>query len=357
MLHFYTVKIKDIRKETADCISIAFHIPPELQEAFAYQAGQYLTLRIHINGEEIRRTYSLCSSPLEHEWRIAVKKIEGGIFSTYAFEQLKPGDSIDLLPPMGKFFTPLHPHQKKHYLAFAAGSGITPILSLIKTTLATEPYSNYTLIYGNKTRHSILFKNEIEALKDKYMHRFHVLFVFSKEITDAAIQQGRIDEEKCEQIFTRMIPVPADEYFICGPEGMMTCIHNFLLSKNIPDALIHFELFTAPGQIHTTTTASNLLSEETEKQCEINLKIDGAWHQIYANTNVSVLEAILQQGYDLPYSCKGGVCATCKAQLLEGKVTLKQNYALEPDEIKQGYILSCQAYPLTKKLRVNFDIK
>jgi ring-1,2-phenylacetyl-CoA epoxidase subunit PaaE len=259
---------------------------------------------------------------------------------------------------MGKFFTPLNAQQKKHYLAFAAGSGITPIISLIKTTLAIEPYSKYTLLYGNKTRQTILFKNEIEALKNKYMERFHVLFVFSKEITDAAIQQGRLDEQKCEQIFTHMIPVTADEYFICGPEAMMTCIHNFLLSKNISNAHIHFELFTTPGQIHTPSTAtSNLPTEKTEQQCEINLKIDGAWHQIYANTNVSILEALLQYGFDLPYSCKGGVCATCKAQLLEGKVTLKQNYALEPDEIKQGYILTCQAYALTNKLSVNFDIK
>jgi len=232
-VHFEKIPIKDIQQETGNCISLSFNIPPNLFEAFQYKPGQHLTLRAFINGAEVRRSYSLCSSPLENEWRIAIKKAEEGLFSTHAHEHLKPGDIIEVMPPAGNFFTPLNAANKKHYVAFAAGSGITPVFSLIKTILQTEPQSQVTLVYGNRDRQSIIFLEALEALKNIYMQRFSLIHILSREATEAKINSGRIDEEKCEILFDKVIPAPADEFFICGPEEMIFYHKKFLLSKNI----------------------------------------------------------------------------------------------------------------------------
>jgi Flavodoxin reductases (ferredoxin-NADPH reductases) family 1 len=247
-IHFHELRIKEIRRETADCVSIAFDIPEDLKEDFRFQQGQSLTMRTLLGGEEVRRTYSICSSPLEGEWRVAVKKVEGGLFSTFANQELRTGDRLEVMPPVGKFNTPLDPARKKHYLAFAAGSGITPVLSIIKTTLQTEPQSDFTLVFGNRSRASIIFFEELEALKNKYVERFNLVHILSRERTDAPVNFGRIDEPKLKELEKLVAFDSMDEIFICGPEAMIFCVKDYLENKGIEKKKVHFELFTTPGE-------------------------------------------------------------------------------------------------------------
>ncbi len=355
--HFQKFRVKEIRKETADCISIAFVIPEDLKGKFSYKPGQYVALRIFINGEEVRRSYSLCSSPLENDWRIAVKKIESGLFSHHAFHVLTVGDEIELMQPMGNFTCACDIAQAKNYVAFAAGSGITPILSIIKTVLATEPKSNFTLIYGNRNHNSIIFKEAIEALKNKYINRFRVMHILSREATDASINHGRVDANKCELLFAKFPDIKnADEFFICGPNEMIFDIKDFLQAKNVDDKKIHVELFTTTN---TQSTIVRLPSKEFDApQSRISIKLDGISFSFdLAYDGENILDAALHQGADLPYSCKGGVCCTCKAKLLEGKVDMEVHYGLEAEEIAQGFILTCQSHPTTPKVMIDFDVK
>ncbi len=356
-VHFDKIIVKEIKKETADCVSVVFDIPKEVEKKFAYKAGQYLTLRTYINGEEVRRSYSLCSSPLQNEWRIAVKKTEGGLFSTYAMQQLKIGDTLELMPPMGNFFTPLDLKNKKQYIGIASGSGITPVISIIKTVLATELQSSFTLVYGNRHRHSIIFKEELEALKNKFMDRFGLIHVLSREMTDAAINYGRIDSAKCDQLFTKPIDINADEFFICGPEEMIFCVRDFLLAKKVDETKIHFELFTSPRQ-HRTSNIIHRTLKYDEPKSKVIIKQDGiSFGFDLAFGDENILDAALHHGADLPYSCKGGVCCTCRAKLIEGEVEMEINYALEPWEVKQGFILTCQSHPKSEKVMIDFDVK
>ncbi|MGI8952854.1 MAG: 1,2-phenylacetyl-CoA epoxidase subunit PaaE [Chitinophagaceae bacterium] len=356
-VHFEKIKIKQVRKEIADCVSISFDIPEELQEKFQYQAGQYITLRTYINGEELRRSYSLCSSPLENEWRIAVKKTEYGLFSTFANEQLKAGDVLELMPPLGNFFTPFNKTNKKKYVLIAAGSGITPIISIIKTALAVEPHASVTLVYGNRHRHLIIFKEQLEALKNKYIDRLQLIYVLSREMTDATINHGRIDALKCDQLFTKHININADEFFICGPSKMIFCVKNYLLSKAVEENKIHFELFTTPEQLRTSHSIPHTSSID-EPKSKVTIKQDGiSFGFDLSFDDENILDAALHHGADLPYSCKGGVCCTCRAKLIEGEVEMEVNYALEPWEVKQGFILVCQSHPKTEKVVIDFDVK
>ena len=356
-VHFYKVKIKEIRKETEDCVSVAFDVPAYLQETFKYNHGQYITLRSFINGEDVRRSYSLCSSPLENEWRVAIKKVNGGLFSTYANVQLKAGDEIELMPPMGNFTSTLDKNHSKKYTAFAAGSGITPVLSVIKTILAKEPSSQVTLIYGNRNRHSILFKEVIEGLKNKYIHRFSVIHILSREITDAAINCGRIDKQKCHLLFTSFANINADEFFICGPQEMIFCIKDFLKEKGVPDSKIHIELFTA-REDKLIKKESTAVAKQDDPQSKITIRHDGiTFDFMLGYDGEDILDAALHHGVDLPYSCKSGVCCTCKARLKEGQVNMDANYGLEPEEIESGYILCCQSHPSSERVVIDFDIK
>ena len=247
-IHFHPVTIKEIKKETADCISVEFEIPEDLKESFTYKQGQNLSLRTMINGEEVRRTYSLCSSPLDNKWKVAIKSIDGGVFSNYVNEKLKKGDTIELMQPVGKFYTDLNPTHKKNYLAFAAGSGITPVISIIKTTLLTEPASSFTLVYGNRKRSSIIFFEELEGLKNKFLARFNFINILSRERTDASINFGRIDTEKLVELNKLIDYNAADETFICGPEEMLFCVKDFLMEKGVSKKHIHFELFNTSKQ-------------------------------------------------------------------------------------------------------------
>ncbi len=355
-LHFKKIRVREVRKETANCVSIAFDIPAEIAAEFAYQAGQYLTVRAFINGEDVRRSYSLCSSPLQNEWRVAVKKAEGGIFSTFANEQLKAGDLLDLMPPLGNFFTQLHPSNHKHYIGIAAGSGITPVISIIRTVLLTEPDSSFTLVYGNRNRHSIIFKQELEALKNKYINRFGIINILSREMTDAAINHGRINAEKCSYLFEKALNIKADEFFICGPEEMTLDIKEFLKGQGVNEEKIHIELFNT-GNERKKTKGEKFKADE-EPASKITIKQDGSYFDFdLAFDDEAILDAALHHGADPPYSCKSGVCCTCKAKLLEGEVEMEVCYGLEPGEIKEGYILTCQSHPKTPKVVLDFDVK
>lgn len=358
MIHFYKLKVKEVRRETPDCVSIAFDIPEALRENFLYRHGQYLTLRTYIDGEEVRRSYSVCSSPLDDELRVAVKKVDDGVFSRYANEHLKKDDIIEAMPPIGKFFTELDEAHKKKYMAFAAGSGITPVLSIIKTTLLTEPNSSFTLVYGNRSRQTIIFKEEIEALKNKFINRFNVFHILSRELMDAPLNTGRIDKEKCRLIFDKAVDATSiDEFFLCGPEEMIIDVKECLEQLGVERKHIHFELFNSHG-LRKSAESVKKTFEHSEVNSKITIKLDGASFEFELGfDDDSILNAALKQGADLPFACKSGVCCTCKAKLTEGEVDMDVNYGLEPEEVEAGFILTCQSHPRTEKVVVDFDLK
>ncbi|MGZ3880876.1 MAG: 1,2-phenylacetyl-CoA epoxidase subunit PaaE [Flavisolibacter sp.] len=358
MIHFHSLRVRKVEKETDDCVSIEFDVPEELKETFRFKQGQNLTIKKAFNGEEVRRNYSICTSPFENKLKMAVKKADGGLFSTWANEELKAGDYLEVLPPTGKFYTEVDPFQKKNYVAFAAGSGITPIISIIKTTLRTEPDSEFTLVYGNRTKNSIIFKEEIESLKDKFIDRFRVYHILSRELTEAEINNGRIDVAKLELLFNKVIDMQrCDEFFICGPEEMIFCIKGYLEARGVANNKIHFELFTVPGQAKTEARTETMQMDEGPK-ARVSVKLDGIVFDFDLNyESESVLDAALKQGADLPYACKGGVCTTCKAKLVEGEVKMDVNWGLEPDEVAKGFILTCQSHPVTSKVVVDFDTR
>lgn len=360
MAHFRPLTIKNIRRETADCVSVAFEVPEEWKKEFEFKQGQNITVKTFFQGEELRRSYSICSSPLDKELRIAVKKIENGKFSTHANHQLRKGDRLEVMAPTGKFFTALHPQHAKNYLAFAAGSGITPIISIIKTTLATEANSHFSLVYGNRDRHSIIFREELEALKNHYMDRLAIHFVLSREKTEAPVYQGRIDAEKCKSLFDKLIdPKQMNDIFLCGPEQMIFTIKKFLEETGIGKEKIHYELFTVPGQeLKKQNPLSDSTHQTNEETSHVTIKVDGISFELDLPFHgLPVLDMALQAGADLPYACKGGVCASCRARLTEGKVEMDSNYALEADELEAGFILTCQSHPRTSVVNIDFDNK
>jgi ring-1,2-phenylacetyl-CoA epoxidase subunit PaaE len=355
-VHFHKLKVKTVKKETADCVSVSFFIPEQLQKEFTFEQGQNITLKKNIDGEELRRSYSICTAPFENELKIAVKKVEGGKFSTFANNFLKAGDELEVLPPTGKFNTTLQAENRKQYAAFAAGSGITPILSIIKTTLQTEPFSNFTLVFGNRSRSSIIFFEELEGLKNMYLQRFNFINVLSREKTDAPINYGRINNEKLIALNKLVNYNNVDEYFICGPEEMIFCIKDFLKLQGIDKSKIHFELFGTPGKKTVGKVQLEVGSNSTKSK--ITLKLDGRSFDFDLGFNSdTILDAALKEGADLPFACKGGVCCTCKAKLLEGKAEMEVNWGLEQEEVEQGYILTCQSHPTTERVIVDFDIK
>ncbi len=356
-VHFHRLKIKQIKKETADCVSISFEIPPELETVFAFKEGQNITLRKNFGEEEIRRSYSICSAPYEKELRVAVKKINGGAFSQFANDDLKKGDQLDVLPPTGKFNAKLQATKSGNYLAIAAGSGITPVMSIIKHTLQSETGSKFTLIYGNRNRNSIIFFEDLEGLKNKYMERFNFINILSRERTDAEIFYGRINESKLTSL-GKLLPFTSfNEIYLCGPEELIFTASDHLQKQGVAKTNIHFELFTAPGQ-KQATLKTNEQEVSSGPKSKVTIKLDGRSFDFDLGFNSSsILDAALKQGADLPFACKGGVCATCRAKLVTGVVDMDVNYALEEEEIEQGFILTCQSHPRTDKVVVDFDIK
>lgn len=355
-VHFHSLKIKEVIKETADCVSVSFVVPSELNDLFLFKEGQNITIKKLINGEEIRRSYSICNAPHEKELKVAIKKTEGGLFSTYANDELKAGDSLDVLPPTGRFTSK---SEEGNYLAIAAGSGITPIVSIIKHALKTQPNSSFTLIFGNKSRSSIIFFEEIEGLKNKYMQRFNCINILSRERTDAVINYGRINTEKLEALKNVLNFKIFDGAYICGPEEMIFASNAFLEKEGIGKSKIHFELFTSPRGKQLAISKEQLTKEiDNSPKSNITIKLDGRTFDFTLGYKADcILDAALAQGADLPFACKGGVCCTCRAKLVEGKVHMDLNYALEEEEIAQGFILTCQSHPLTEKVVIDFDVK
>lgn len=359
---FHVVRIKEVKRETPDCVSVAFDIPHELKDDYRYIQGQSVTLRRFFEGEDVRRSYSICSSPFDNELRVAIKQVENGLFSTYANQNFKAGDEVDLMTPTGHFYTPLDAANKKHYVAFAAGSGITPILSIIKTTLATEPNSTFTLVYGNKNTGSIIFLEEIEALKNKYLQQFQVFHVLSRESVDVPLLNGRIDANKCKEFLNKKIIETGniDEIFVCGPESMILAVKDTAIASGIDSKNIHFELFTTPSQtaVKHESKPTAAAAVDTVKKSKVSVKIDGITHHMdLAFGGDSILDAALKTGADLPFACKGGVCCTCRAKVISGTVEMDMNFALEDDEVDKGYILTCQSHPTSDEVFVDFDVK
>ena len=356
--HFHSLKVASIKKETPDCVSVEFDIPENLQSLFQFREGQNITIKKIINGEELRRSYSICNAPHEKALKVAIKKVDGGLFSSFANDELKKGDVLEIMPPTGKFNAHLSKEKAGNYLAIAAGSGITPVISIIKHTLLTQPDSRFTLLYGNKSRGSIIFFDELEALKNKFMNRFSFINILSREKTDADILYGRISKEKLEKLEPLIAYQTFESAYICGPEEMIFTSSAFLQEKGIPAANIHFELFTTPGKQEKDKAVSIETSADEGPKSQITIRLDDRSFSFeLANKGQSILDAALKQGADLPFACKGGVCCTCRAKLVEGQVTMDVNYALEPEEIEAGFILTCQSHPVTEKVVVDFDVR
>jgi ring-1,2-phenylacetyl-CoA epoxidase subunit PaaE len=356
MIHFHPLRIKDIRAETAEAVSVAFDIPDVLRKQFQFQQGQNITVKATINGEELRRSYSICTAPHEGELRIAIKQVAGGKFSTFANTRLKKGDVLDVMPPTGRFFVPLNPAHQKKYLAIAAGSGITPIISIIKATLHQEPKSHFTLVYSNRNRNSIIFFEALEGLKNQFLDRFTLINLLSRERTDAPVCFGRVSAAKLQELGKLIAFKAIDDTFICGPEAMTLAAKACLEELGIPSKRIHIELFAAPGQ-QAVRSVQAVVTDDSPKS-RISIKSDGRSFEFdLAFDQEAILDAALKQGADLPFACKGGVCCTCRAKLVEGEVHMEVHYGLEHEEIEQGFILTCQARPVTEKVVVDFDVR
>ena len=357
-LKFHPLTVIDVRPETADCVSVSVAIPAELQDAFRFQPGQYLTFRMNMDGAEIRRSYSICSSPNDGEVRVAIKKVEQGKFSTYANDTLKKGDMLEVMPPMGKFTTKQSDGGHKEYLAFAAGSGITPIMSIMKSVLEEEPNSRFTLIYGNRSKNSIIFREAIEALKNKYMQRLRLYYILSREYVDIPLFSGRINVAKCKEFCNSLIDLSTiDEAFLCGPEDMILSVRQELIDSGMASEQVHIELFTSPDQpkaAHEKWATEH--STDKGPMSRVSVTLDGTTVDMDVSFNdETILDAALRHGMDLPYACKGGVCCTCRARVMEGEVEMEVNYSLEHDEIEKGFVLTCQSHPRTERVIIDFD--
>lgn len=352
---FHDLTVIDVRPETDDTVSVAFAIPDELSADYVYKAGQYLTLRANVNNEDIRRSYSICTAPNEQEWRVAIKRIDNGVFSSWATQSLNVGDRLQVMTPTGNFaFTP-NSDIAQSYLLVAAGSGITPILSILKTILTEEPLSDVTLVYGNKGFHSIIFREELEALKNKHLDRFRLIHVLSRESLGNALQKGRIDLDKVTKLNKAFFAnQPIHGVYVCGPEEMIHAVKDGMSAAGIDEKNIHFELF-ATSTPKSKPASENATNEPTVDSI-VTIILDGDQLEIPLNSDgTSILDAAQAAGADLPFACKGGVCCTCKARILEGTARMDVNYALEKDEVEAGYVLTCQAHPTSEKLIVSFD--
>jgi ring-1,2-phenylacetyl-CoA epoxidase subunit PaaE len=355
MSKFHPLPIAHVERETRDAIAITFDVPTRLREQFRFEQGQHLTLRADIGGEDVRRSYSICSAVDDGTLRIAVKRSPSGVFSTWANGTLAAGATIDVMPPMGHFNVPLDPAAKRHYAGFAAGSGITPLLSIVKTTLAAEPRSRFTLFYGNRASGTVMFKEELAALKDTYIDRFNLVHVLSREAQDIDLLHGRIDRAKADALIEHWLPRDEiDAAFVCGPEGMMDAVVAALKGRGFPEAKIKIERFAASIPKHQHVARP--LAQAAQTQCEVTVIIDGTRKSfLLEKEKENILEAGLANGIELPYSCRGGVCSTCRCRLVEGEVDMDVNFALEDYEVARGFILSCQSYPVTDKVVIDFD--
>lgn len=351
---FHALQIANVIQETEDTVSVAFSVPSDLTAAYQYKAGQYLTLKATINGEEVRRSYSICTAPHENELRVAIKRVEDGLFSTWATNELKAGQLMDVMTPMGNFQLTPTADSTKNYVLFAAGSGVTPIIAIAKTILSEEPNSRVTMVYGNKGFASIIFREELEALKNLNMARFRLVHILSRESLGNKLQKGRIDEDKVAAVYKAFLQNESiDGVYICGPESMIHAVKNSLSTQGIPETSIHFELFGT----NLSSVKKEVKKVDTKAVvAKVTIIMDDDHFDFDLSSNdTNILEAGHAAGADLPYACKGGVCCTCKAKILEGSAVMDVNYALEKEEVEAGYILTCQAHPTSEKLVVSFD--
>jgi len=353
---FHKLKVAEVRRETPDAVSIRFEIPEHLKQAFAFKAGQHLTLRAELDGEDVRRNYSVCVAPSENEMRIAIKQMSPGRFSVWANANLREGFHIEVLPPMGRFVAPENVRPNPYYVALAGGSGITPVLSIIKTVLDTQPQARFVLLYGNRNTASMMFLEELAGLKNRYMDRLELYHFLEDEAEEIELFNGRLDREKCEAVFKSLVDVKsADAFFICGPGPMMDAAEAALLARDVPPEKILIERFTS-----SVLSAEQLAVREALQQkaagTEMIITLDGRRSRItFDPAKGSILDCVQAAGMPAPYACKGGVCTTCRAKILEGQVTMSKNYGLTEQEVADGYVLTCQSVPATEQIVLSYD--
>jgi ring-1,2-phenylacetyl-CoA epoxidase subunit PaaE len=350
---FHRLTIAELRRETADCVSLRFAVPPHLAETFRFRPGQHVTLRRRISGEELRRSYSICSALDDSELRVAIKRVAHGRFSRWANESLRAGDGIDVMPPTGSFAPPIEPERTKTWIAFAAGSGITPILSIVRSVLERETHSRVLLVFGNRDTDSIIFREALEDLKNRHITRFSLFHVLSREEQEIPLLSGRIDRAKLDAFFGALInATDIDHALLCGPVPMIETLREGMRAHGVPDDRIAIEFFDTPS------TAPSAVAPEKPREgtTQVTIIRDGVRTQFVMNdSGDAIIDAADRAGLELPFSCKGGVCATCRCKLVEGGASMLVNYALAPWEIEQGYILACQARPTTATLVLDFD--
>lgn len=353
---FHALEIAEVRREIDDAVSLRFHLPDALHEVFRFTPGQHLTLRTEIDGEDIRRNYSICVAPHENELRVAIKQIGGGVFSTWANAALRAGDRLDVMPPHGSFTWRFDPARAATYAGFAGGSGITPILSLLKTALTVEPGSEFVLLYGNRASNTIMFLEEIAQLKNRFMDRLQVYHFLEEEEEEVELFNGRLDSTKIADVLKSLVdPKVIDAAFICGPGPMMDAAEAGLASAGVPADRILIERFTV-GAISAARAAALREIEQKAAGLKVRMTLEGRRRTLTFDADKgSILENARAAGLPAPYACKAGVCATCRAKLVSGEVTMKANYGLSADEVAQGYVLTCQAVPLTDDVELNFD--
>lgn len=357
MAKFHSLTVSDVRRETDDAVSICFEVPDELREAYRYTPGQYLTLRCDLGGDDVRRSYSICSGLDDGELRVAIKKVEGGVFSTFANDNLTAGMTLDVMTPEGRFLAEPRPDIEGEYVAFAAGSGVTPILSIVKSLLEREPQSQVTFFYGNRAAASIIFRTALEDLKDRFLERFRLVHVLSREAQDVDLLHGRLDADRIRELARAGLfdPAAVDAYFLCGPGDMIDQAKQALGDLGVASEKIRSEVFVADGAA-PPRPASRRAQERARQGAVIETVLDGARHSIeMVAGDENVVAAAARQGLELPYSCRGGMCCTCRCKVLEGEAEMATNYSLEPWEQEAGFVLACQSRPLTEKLVLDFD--
>ena len=353
--HFHALRIAEIVPETSEANSIRFEVPAELRERFAFKAGQHLTLRATIDGEEVRRNYSLCTAPDDQDWMVTVKRIGGGLFSNWVGDELKPGDSLDVMPPHGSFTTEFDHSKSRHLVAIAGGSGITPVLSLAKSLLKYEPQSRFTLLYGNRDSSSVIFLETLAGLKDKHIGRFEIYHFLDAEEQEIELFNGMLNRERLEEAIPALVPDAADVdgWFICGPGPMMDAAEGILLDRNVPKERIHIERFTADRPAGAVAQEIAQLQTQAEG-VTVAVTLDGRTRRV-PFTAGNILDSARAAGLPAPFACKAGVCATCRAKVIKGKVEMAARYGLTDEEVADGYVLTCQSVPLGDGVAVDYD--
>ncbi len=352
---FHRLRVFDLRRETADAISLSFDVPDDLAELYRFSPGQYLTLRTTIAGRELRRSYSICSAPADGELRVAIKRVGDGVFSTWANQALRRGDVLEVMSPTGRFGLVPEPQSARIHAGFAAGSGITPILSIMRGTLTMEPESRFFLFYGNRTLGDMLFREAIEELKDRFLDRLAVFHVLSKERQDVPLLNDRLDREKVLVLMRHVVPAErVDHVFVCGPAGMSDEVKAALLELGMPPASIHVERFVS-GFEGTPRERPPVAEQAASSGRVASLVVDGKHAEVTVADGEFVLDAVLRAGLDLPYACKGGMCSTCRARLVVGMAVMDVNFSLEAWEVEAGFVLTCQTRPTSDRVTIDYD--